>query len=159
MDEDNVTLLDTRPHDEGAVARRRRDEQAGRLLEGPAIRYGQQGGLGRGEARGEGTLAGAEDAGADGELGVGGGPGGGDDGASKFGTGDPGERFFICQLDLYRGCVWEAEMAYGAGAGICPGPGGCRRSWWRRRGPGSGTRCLWGMDRAGRRPGAHWGSL
>lgn len=70
MHENDITGLDTGADDEGAVAGRGGDEQARRLLEGPALGYGEEGELGDAELGGEGALAGAEDAGSDGELGL-----------------------------------------------------------------------------------------
>lgn len=93
MDEHVVTLLDARPHDKRAVARRRRDEQARRLLERPSIWHRKKGLLEGAELGRKGTLRGAKDAGSGRELGVGVVARGGDDGACKLGSSDPGEGF------------------------------------------------------------------
>lgn len=86
-----VALLDAGPDDEGGVARRRRDEQAGRLVKGPAVGDGQQKVLLGAELGRVGALGGAEDTAARGEAGVGGAARRGDDGAGELGAGDPGE--------------------------------------------------------------------
>lgn len=68
VDEDVVAGLDAGAGDEGAVARGRGDEQAGRVLERPALGHGEEGDLLGDALGGEGALVGAEDSRADGEL-------------------------------------------------------------------------------------------
>lgn len=92
MDKDPVALLDARALDEAAVAGGRGDEEAGGVLEGPALGDGQDGLLGGVDVLGVGALGGAEDAGADGVDGLGLGVlGDCDDDAGEFDAGGPGE--------------------------------------------------------------------
>lgn len=92
MNKDGISLLDTRPHDQRAVARRCGDKQARGILVRPALGHGQQRRLGRADLGGKGALRGAKDAGADGEARRRRRAGGrGENCACEFGAGDPGE--------------------------------------------------------------------
>jgi hypothetical protein len=92
VDQHPITLFDTGALDERAVARRCRDEEAGGVLEGPALGDGQDSLLGGVDVLGVGALRGAKDAGADGVQRLGLGVlGDGDDNAGEFDAGGPGK--------------------------------------------------------------------
>lgn len=92
MHQDNIPSLDSCPHHQRAVARRRRDIQARGIPERPALRHRQQRILLDAQLRRKGALSGAEDACPDGEAGrLAAAARRGDDDAGEFSTGDPGK--------------------------------------------------------------------
>lgn len=108
-----IPLFNTSSCNQGAVTRRRGDEQACCFEETPPFRYGLEGLLERCDFRGVPALRGAEDAVADFVFGGAIGGGGGEDDACEFGAGDPGEGglmlVFACDLEEVEeigcGCV------------------------------------------------------
>lgn len=92
MHQHNITSLDSRPHHQRAVARRRRDIQAGGISERPALWHRQQRILLDAQLRRKSALPGAKDACADGEARrVAALARRGDDDAGEFSAGDPWE--------------------------------------------------------------------
>ena len=97
MDEHVVSLLHLSPDDQRTVARRRRDEQPGSLLERPSIGNGQNGGLLGADLCRKRTLRGTEDARADGEPALGGCT---QDGARELSAGGPWKSLKVSNVSI-----------------------------------------------------------
>lgn len=92
MHQHDITRLDSRPHHQRTIARRRRHKQARGVPERPALRHRQQRHLLGAQLRRKGALRGTKDAGSHGEARLG--PAfarRGHDGAGELGSGDPWE--------------------------------------------------------------------